>query len=184
MNDRPLLTKAQRGEVEGILLDILGRYPISPDAVSHVMANFDAELENWAGPDWFTLLYTGWRGADRDRVREDLLMVRNMVGPMRLIVGFDPKKRTPAGGDMHAYDWGMEAPGVIVETRPAPWHLEVLRRGSAGPYRNGLMLGLALARGLDNVGVLAHLHPESRGAAGTAAYAEDLGLKVWKRPAI
>ncbi|WP_424533675.1 hypothetical protein ACOZ38_25400 [Sphaerisporangium viridialbum] len=132
-------------------------------------------------PDWFNLLYTGFRGTSRDRVREDLTMLRERVGPLRLVVGYDPEKNEPGGGDRHAYEWGQQAPGVIVETHPAPWRIPQLRR-AAGPYRNGLMVGLVLARG-GRHGVIAHLHPQSRGAAGTAAFAQHLGMPVWRRPA-
>ncbi|MEU7911354.1 hypothetical protein [Microbispora bryophytorum] len=71
---------------------------------------------------------------------------------------------------------------MTVETHPAPWHLPELRR-SAGGYRNGFMAGLVFARG-GTLGVLAHLHEESRGATGMAAFATYLGMPVWRRPAI
>lgn len=180
--NRPILTTEQKHQLEAILARILDSYPINPDLVTHVRANFAAELDNWSGPDWFTLGYTGWRGADRDRVREDLTAVRTRVGPLRLIVGYDPDQQEPKGGDEHAYEWGLEAPGVIVETYPAPWHLPELGR-AAGPYRNGRMIQQVLAASGQR-GYVAHLHEESRGAAGTAAYAAHLGLDVWRRPAV
>jgi hypothetical protein len=112
----------------------------------------------------------------------DLTQLRAEVGPMRLIVGFDPEKRTPGGGDMAAYDWAVQAPGVVVECLPAPWDLPELDK-SAGPYRNGAIVERTLAAA-GGKAMLAHLHPKSRGAAGTAAYATFRGLRVIEESAV
>ncbi|MFC7641491.1 hypothetical protein ACFQX6_11220 [Streptosporangium lutulentum] len=162
MMKRPRLNVDQR-QYLGLILDEAFGTDVRPEAARLVLGRFFAALSDWCEPDLFTLGYTGWREADRDRVREDLTEIRNQVGPMRLIVGFDPEKRTPTGGDMHAYDWGQEAPGVIVECLPAPWDIPELAR-SAGPYRNGAIVERVLAA-TGSKAMLAHLHPSSRGAA-------------------
>ncbi|WP_433355549.1 hypothetical protein ACQP25_17035 [Microtetraspora malaysiensis] len=98
-----------------------------------------------------------------------------------MIVGYNPDTDDPPGGDRWTYEWAMNTPGVTVETHPAPWDVPELSR-VAGPYRNGYMLGLAVGRTGD-FGVLAHLNPKSRGAAGTAAFADYMRLPLWRRPA-
>ncbi|MER6171326.1 hypothetical protein [Streptosporangium sp. NPDC001681] len=181
MSDKPILTTEQIEQLGNILQGILANYPISVDLATHVLANFDAEVDNWSGPRPFTLLYTGWRGASRERVYEDLNDVLKRVGPFHLVVGYNVEKDEPAGGDRYAYAWATLTPGITVETHPAPWHVPLLKR-TAGLFRGGLMLGLVLGRGGPH-GMLAHLHEKSRGAAGTAAFADHLGVPVWKRPA-
>ncbi|WP_440063832.1 hypothetical protein [Streptosporangium sp. OZ121] len=181
MSDRSILTTDQMEQLSDILQGILANYAVSTDLAAHILANFSAEVDNWSGARPFVLVYTGWRGASRDRVRADLDDVLKRVGPFHLIVGYNVEEDEPDGGDRYAYEWATTTPGITVETRPAPWHIPKLKR-AAGPYRNGLMLGLAIGRGGPH-GVLAHLHKESRGAAGTAAFAEHLGVPIWKRPA-
>lgn len=141
------------------------------------------EASAWCEPDLFTLGYTGWRHANREKVQADLARIHDEVGPMRLIVGFDPDKRTPGGGDIHAYDWGVQAPGVVVECLPAAWDAHPLLKWSAGFYRNGAIVERTLAAA-GNKALLAHLHPKSRGAAGTAAYARWRGLEVIEEEAV
>ncbi|MFI6485206.1 hypothetical protein ACIBH1_45360 [Nonomuraea sp. NPDC050663] len=130
-----------------------------------------------------TIAYTGSRDADRDRVRADLALLHKRNGDFHLIVGYDPERRQPRGGDRHAHEYAVEH-GLTVECWPALWQVPELAK-TAGLYRNGLMLGLAMARQIDGgrVGVLAHLKDGSTGSAGTAAYAAALGLPVWRRPA-
>lgn len=124
----------------------------------------------------FNLVYTGFRRARREVVRADLDRALARKGSLRLLVGFDPERQYPPGGDLHAYEWGLDHPGeVAIECRPAFWGEPALGKG-AGLYRNGCMLGRALTLG--NCGVLVHVHPDSRGANGTARYAELLGLPV------
>lgn len=179
---RPRLSVDQRDHLASILEGVLSRAEISGGAAQMALVNFHQQVSAWCEPDWFTLGYTGWRGAVRDRVRDDLTAIRRQLGPMRLIVGFDPKRKTPKGGDLHAYEWGMSAPGVIVECLPPPWRVPELGN-SAGPYRNGAIVERVVAAP-GSKAMLAHLHPSSRGAAGTAAYAKWRGLDVWKRPAV
>ncbi|MEV4749028.1 hypothetical protein AB0K21_21840 [Streptosporangium sp. NPDC049248] len=182
MAKRPNLNVDQRHHLARLVHLALQGSGVDQDQARLVLAAFFEDLSAWCEPDWFTLGYTGWRGADRAKVRADLTARRIEVGPLRLIVGFDPVKRTPRGGDLHAYEWGMEAPGVIVECLPAPWHLEELGH-SAGPIRNGALVErVAAAPGPK--AMLAHLHPASRGAAGTAAYATWRDLTVWKESAV
>ncbi|QFY09610.1 hypothetical protein GBF35_25785 [Nonomuraea phyllanthi] len=156
---------------------------VSPEQARRaVYSFFFTDVSAWCEPDWFTLGYTGWRHASREKVQADLTQLRAKVGPMRLIVGFDPEKRIPGGGDMAAYDWAMAAPGVVVECLPAPWGVPELDK-SAGPYRNGAIVERTLAA-VGGKALLAHLHPASRGAAGTAAYATFRGLKVIEKLAV
>lgn len=81
---------------------------------------------------------------------------------------------------MHAYFWALEN-GVVVDTFPVDFEVAEINK-AAGPYRNGHSLGKALGLG-DPVSMLAHLHPESKGAAGFAAYARSVGVHVWRREA-
>jgi hypothetical protein len=76
----------------------------------------------------------------------------------------------------------VQASGVVVECLPAPWHLPEVDK-SAGFYRNGAIVERALAA-VGGRAMLAHLHPASRGAAGTAAYATFRGLQVWEESAV
>ncbi len=76
---------------------------------------------------------------------------------------------------------GDEHPRRDRRNPPRAWHVPALSR-AAGPYRNGFMLGLAVGRG-GPFEVLAHLHPKSRGAAGTAAYAKHMRLPIREEPA-
>ncbi|PRX66144.1 hypothetical protein B0I32_106280 [Nonomuraea fuscirosea] len=93
---------------------------VSPEMAERAVRHFHADLTAWSDPEPFTLGYTGWRGARREKVQADLARIRDDVGALRLIVGFDPDKRRPSGGDMHAYDWAIGTPGVTVECLPAP----------------------------------------------------------------
>lgn len=182
--ERARVSVDQRQEMARILDLTLRDNGISPQITRRVVYSyFFTGVADWCEPEWFTLGYTGWRGADRDKVWSDLTRLRRDLGPMRLIVGFDPKNRTPAGGDNHAYDWGRAAPGVVVECLPAPWDAHPRLKWSAGFYRNGAIVERALAA-VGGKGMLAHLHPESRGAAATAAYAKARGLEVWEKTAI
>lgn len=183
MTQRPRLSVGQRQHLAHLLNGALRSSDVSGQQAGQVLGGFFSDMSDWCEPDWFTLGYTGWREADRDRVREDLTKIRSEIGPMRLIVGFDPEKRTPTGGDMHAYDWSQEAPGVLVECLPAPWDADQILKHSAGFYRNGAIVERTLSAAGPKA-MLAHLHPSSRGAAGTAAYAEFRGLEVWKRSAV
>ncbi|WP_181307454.1 hypothetical protein [Nonomuraea fuscirosea] len=54
---------------------------------------------------------------------------------------------------------------------------------AAGHYRNGAIVERTLLAA-GRRGMLAHLHPESRGAAGTAAYARWRGLEVIEEEAV
>ncbi|MFG1709199.1 hypothetical protein ACFLIM_39010 [Nonomuraea sp. M3C6] len=179
---RPRVSVEQQDHLTVILQQAPSGSGLSDGAAGLVMLRFYKEMRAWCEPDWFTLGYTGWRHASREKVQADLTRLRGEVGPMRLIVGFDPEKRTPGGGDMHAYDWAMSAPGVVVECLPAPWHIPELDK-SAGPYRNGAIVERTLAA-VGAKAMLAHLHPASRGAAGTAAYAKFRGLNVWEESAV
>ncbi|MEU8195269.1 hypothetical protein AB0C10_15960 [Microbispora amethystogenes] len=131
----------------------------------------------------FTLGYTGWRNADRGVVRADLDAILEVVGFMTLIVGYDPEKRQPSGGDRHAYEWAKSRHQTVdVETFPPPWDVPALEK-SAGLVRDGAMVQRVCAAEFPR-GYIAHLHPASRGAAQTAAYAAWRCLPVWERPAI
>ncbi len=131
----------------------------------------------------FTLGYTGWRNAERALVRADLDAILEIVGFMTLIVGYDREKRQPGGGDRHAYEWAKSRhQAVDVETFPPPWDVPALEK-SAGLVRDGAMVQRVHAAEWPR-GYIAHLHPASRGAAQTAAYADWRGLAVWERPAI
>ncbi|MEU1883511.1 hypothetical protein ABZ470_39910 [Streptosporangium sp. NPDC020072] len=131
--------------------------------------------------DLFTLAYTGSRQATRNRVHHDLGVITQARGRFRLLVGYNPETDQPQGGDRYAYEYSTLVPGVIAETYPAPWHIPALAK-AAGPYRNGFMAGLAVGRGGD-YGMLAHLHPGSTGSEGAAAFAEHIGMRVWRQPA-
>ncbi|GGO63104.1 hypothetical protein [Nonomuraea cavernae] len=180
---RPRVSVDQRQDMARKLHLTLRENGVPPEQTRRIVYSFFfTDVSSWCEPDWFTLGYTGWRHASRAKVWTDLTRIREQVGPMRLIVGFDPTRRTPKGGDMHAYDWGVQAPGVTVECLPAPWHLPELDK-SAGPYRNGAIVERTLAAVGDRA-MLAHLHPKSRGAAGTAAYAKWRGLRVIEETAI
>lgn len=181
---RPRVGVDQRQEMARILHATLGNCGVSSEQTRRVVWSFFEDMSAWCEPDsdWFTLGYTGWRRASCDKVWADLARVRDEVGPMRLIVGFDPQKRTPGGGDMLAYEWAMTAPDVTVECLPAPWHIPELSK-SAGPYRNGAIVERTLAA-VGGKAMLAHLHPASRGAAGTAAYAKWRGLTVIEESAV
>lgn len=124
----------------------------------------------------FMLVYTGYRNAERDKVRADLDTVFRRKGQFKMLVGFDPENWSPTGGDLWAYEWALER-GIEVECHPAWWKVPELGK-AAGVYRNGYMLGKASTE--EDTGVLAHLHPQSRGAAGTARFAELVGFKVRK----
>ncbi|GAA2830173.1 hypothetical protein [Nonomuraea rubra] len=170
-----------------VLLIMLNRslddHRVPPEAADHVRQHFRDQLEAFVSPRPATLVYTGWRGAARQRVRADLeTTLARARGRLHVIVGYNPDTDEPSGGDRWTYEWAIHTPGVTVETHPAPWHIPALSR-SAGPYRNGFMLGVAAGRG-GAFEVLAHLHPSSRGASGTAAYADHLGLRIRKEPAL
>lgn len=126
----------------------------------------------------FTLAYTGYRHTAKQVVWRDLDVVLARKGPFRLLVGFDPGKRTPTGGDLWAYEWALVHPEVELECHPAHWDVPELSK-AAGPYRNGYMIGKAQASS-EPSGMLAHLHPKSKGAAGAAKFADLVGLHVWK----
>ncbi|TMR88348.1 hypothetical protein [Nonomuraea basaltis] len=177
------LTVGERTHLRILLAHILQDQRVPPEAADHIRQAFRAELEALSRPCPLTLVYTGWRGAARHRVREDLEDARARAGGrLHVIVGYNPDTDDPPGGDRWTYEWANNTVGVTVETHPAPWDVPELSR-AAGPYRNGYMLGLAAGRPGD-FGVLAHLHPKSRGAAGTAAFAGYLGLPLLRRPAI
>ncbi|GAA5046360.1 hypothetical protein HNP84_010294 [Thermocatellispora tengchongensis] len=176
------LTAGERAHLRYLLARILDDQRVPPEAADYIRHAFRAELEALSRPRPVTLVYTGWRGAARHRVREDLEEKRARAGGrLHVIVGYNPDTDDPPGGDRWTYEWANNTVGVTVETHPAPWHIPALSR-AAGPYRNGFMLGLAVGRGGD-FEVLAHLHPHSKGAAGTAAYAEYMGLRVRKEAA-
>ncbi|MEU7891725.1 hypothetical protein AB0B45_02545 [Nonomuraea sp. NPDC049152] len=176
------LTEAERAHLRHLLARILDDEQVPREAADHIRQSFRAELDALSRPRPLTLVYTGWRAAARHRVRDDLEDARARAGGrLHVIVGYNPDTDDPPGGDRWTYEWAMNTPGVTVETHPAPWHIPALSR-AAGPYRNGYMLGLAAGRSGD-FEVLAHLHPNSRGAAGTAAYAEYMGLRIRKEPA-
>ncbi|MFF0770942.1 hypothetical protein ACFYUK_18800 [Nonomuraea wenchangensis] len=182
-DQRPRVSFEQRQDMARILHRVLREAGVSHQQTRSVVTSFFfTDVSVWCEPDVFTLGYTGWRNASREKVWADLTRIRREVGPLRLIVGFDPKKRIPTGGDMHAYDWAVEAPGVLAECLPAPWYLPELAR-AAGPYRNGAIVERTLAAAGSRA-MLAHLHPESRGAAGTAAYAKFRGLRVIEETAV
>jgi hypothetical protein len=179
---RPVLTTAQKQELEAILDRILAGYPINPDVVTHVMANFAAEVDYWADRDHLlTIVYTGSRLADRRKVRNDLSELYDRFGGFRILIGYDRDKDRPAGGDRYAHEWAAAVPDVTVELHPAPWHIPELAR-AAGPARSGYMIGLAQGRG-GRYGMLAHLFDGSTGSAGAAAFARHVGMAVWRRPA-
>ncbi|MEV4472842.1 hypothetical protein [Nonomuraea sp. NPDC049504] len=176
------LTLYERAELRMLLAHILDDQRVPPEAADYIRQAFRDKLEELARPRPLTLVYTGWRGAARPRVRADLDAVLDRAGGrLHVIVGYNPDTDDPPGGDRWTYEWANNEPGVTVETHPAPWDIPELSK-SAGPYRNGYMLGLAVGWPGD-FGVLAHLHPKSRGAAGTAAFAEHLRLPLWRRPA-
>lgn len=180
MPDHLALTHDQRTEIQRILLQVLDDPRVTTEIAEHVSRSFATELEVRSSRP-FTLLYTGWRGAARHRVREDLEVVLAKHGRIHVVVGYNPDRRIPTGGDQWTYEWATSTPGVTVETHPAPWHLPEVRK-AAGGYRNGFMAGLVVARGGD-FGVLAHLHSESKGATGMAAFTAYLGMRVWRQPA-
>ncbi|MGI5281690.1 hypothetical protein ACQEVF_59115 [Nonomuraea polychroma] len=176
------LTQSERAELRMLLAHILDDERVPPEASDYIRKTFRDKLEELARPRPLTLVYTGWRGAARHRVRDDLEAVRSRAGGrLHVIVGYNPDTDDPPGGDRWTYEWAMNTPGVTVEAHPAPWHVPALSR-AAGPYRNGFMLGVAVGRP-GEFEVLAHLHPQSRGAAGTAAYAEYMGLRIRKEAA-
>ncbi|NRQ31316.1 hypothetical protein HII36_05615 [Nonomuraea sp. NN258] len=176
------LTPSDRAHLRLLLAHVLDDERITPEAADYIRKVFRDKLESLARPRPLTLVYTGWRGAARHRVRADLeTTLARAGGRLHVIVGYNPDTDDPPGGDRWTYEWAMNTPGVTVETHPAPWHIRELSK-SAGPYRNGYMLGLAAGRG-GAFEVLAHLHPASRGAAGTAAYADHMGLRIRKEPA-
>ncbi|GAA4946250.1 hypothetical protein HD597_006785 [Nonomuraea thailandensis] len=176
------LTPSERAVLLVMLKRSLDDQLVPPEAADHVRQHFRTQLETLVSLRPATLVYTGWRGAARHRVRADLeSTLARAGGRLHVIVGYNPDTDDPPGGDRWTYEWANYTPGVTVETHPAPWHIPELAK-SAGPYRNGFMLGLAAGRG-GAFEVLAHLHPASKGAAGTAAYADHLGLRIRKEPA-
>jgi hypothetical protein len=179
--DRPILTTEQKRRFEEILEEILGGYPIDRGIVDHVMANFAAAMDHWCQPDLLTIVYTGSRLADRQKVRKDLTGLYDRYGGFRILIGYDRARDKPSGGDRYAYEWAAAVPDVTVELHPAPWHIPELAR-AAGPARNGYMIGLVQGRG-GRYGMLAHLFDGSTGSAGAAAFARHAGMAVWRRPA-
>ncbi|TMR91270.1 hypothetical protein [Nonomuraea basaltis] len=175
------LTTEQKQQLEAILERILGDYPINPDLATHVMANFAAEMDYWSGHDRLTIVYTGSREADRQRVHHDLTAIQTREASFHLLIGYNTETDQPRGGDRHAHEFAATSADVTAEYFPAPWRIPELEK-AAGPYRNGFMIGLALGRG-GRVGMLAHLRDGSTGSAGAAAFAEHAGIKVWRRPA-
>ncbi|MFG3438363.1 hypothetical protein ACGF0J_14060 [Nonomuraea sp. NPDC047897] len=177
------LTPRQSVYLRQQLARILNDPQVPPEAADHIYQAFRTELEALTRTRPATLVYTGWRGAARHRVRDDLeAALARAGGRLHVIVGYNPDTGDPPGGDLWTYEWATNTPGVTVETHPAPWHIRELSK-AAGPYRNGYMLGLASGRTTGDFEVLAHLHPRSRGAAGTAAYADYMGLRIRKEPA-
>ncbi|MEU7911355.1 hypothetical protein [Microbispora bryophytorum] len=65
------LTQGQRAYLQDTIARILDDQLVPPEAAARVRQALAAELELHT-PRPSTLLYTGWRGASRERVREDL----------------------------------------------------------------------------------------------------------------
>jgi hypothetical protein len=129
-------------------------------------------------PSLFHLLFAATRTFDDvPLVYRQCDAILERYGGVHLIHGHYRSRDGVLVSDMIADAWAVQRAGegrpVTVERFPAPWDL---LGKAAGPARYGFMVGLLIGRGSRPVGCIAHIVDGSRGASGTAAFAEKAGI--------
>ena len=88
------------------------------------------------------VIICGSRTQDKqeENVLRSIIVTRLKAIPQHwtIVVGYDPKKRTPRGADKIVYEEATKL-GLMVETHPADWDKH---KKSAGPIRNNKMARL------------------------------------------